>query len=62
MSIDSIKMMTRCGMGNCQGRTCGPILSGIIAEYSKKPKSQIVPISVRFPAKVTRLDSLGNIE
>ncbi|MBN1225356.1 MAG: FAD-dependent oxidoreductase [Deltaproteobacteria bacterium] len=62
MSIDSIKMTTRCGMGNCQGRICGPILSDIIAECAKKPKSQIPPVSVRFPVKATRLNSLGNIE
>ncbi len=29
--VDAVKRMTRAGMGLCQGKTCGRLISGIIA-------------------------------
>ena len=61
ISIGSLKKATRCGMGNCQGRTCGPILCDILATYAAKSHNKMKPLSVRFPAKVVRLDGLAGL-
>lgn len=31
--LSSIKIVTRCGMGSCQGRYCEPVVGRIIAEH-----------------------------
>ena len=28
IEVNRVKAMTRCGMGRCQGRVCGPALAG----------------------------------
>ena len=30
--INRVKSITRCGMGRCQGRFCGPALAALVAE------------------------------
>jgi D-hydroxyproline dehydrogenase subunit alpha len=45
----SAKLETRCGMGPCQGRVCGPILEFLLGWH---------PESVRPPVFPARLDSL----
>ena len=47
----SIKKATRCGMGNCQGRICGPIMSDILGAYNRQATGQVGPPSVRAPIK-----------
>jgi NAD(P)H-nitrite reductase large subunit len=32
VEINRVKAITRCGMGRCQGRVCGPALQEIVAE------------------------------
>jgi len=34
-SVTDVKNITRSGMGNCQGRTCGSILSQLMAKENK---------------------------
>jgi D-hydroxyproline dehydrogenase subunit alpha len=51
-SWDSAKMLTRCGMGPCQGRICG---SAVEFLFHWTPKSVRPPI---FPV---RLDSLASM-
>jgi len=31
VEVNRVKAMTRCGMGRCQGRVCGPTLQEIVA-------------------------------
>ncbi|MGB3386541.1 MAG: (2Fe-2S)-binding protein, partial [Pseudaminobacter sp.] len=45
------KVFTRCGMGPCQGRLCGPIVSQLIADETGRPIFQIGTYNVRFPLK-----------
>jgi NADPH-dependent 2,4-dienoyl-CoA reductase/sulfur reductase-like enzyme len=55
---DELKKALRLGMGNCQGRTCGPILDDMLNTFldSKNPQG---PLSVRMPVKPVSLESLG---
>ena len=55
-SLNSLKIFTRSGMGNCQGRTCGPIITEIIKTYEngKVPEQ----FKIRKPAKPTNISSL----
>ncbi|MBP1886485.1 NAD(P)/FAD-dependent oxidoreductase [Sinorhizobium mexicanum] len=45
------KAFTRCGMGACQGRVCGSVVSQVIAEAINRPVGDIDAYSVRFPLK-----------
>ena len=45
------KAFTRCGMGACQGRVCGPIVSQLIATETGRPIGEVGPYNVRFPLK-----------
>lgn len=45
------KAFTRCGMGACQGRVCGPIVSQLIAAETDRPIGGVGTYSVRFPLK-----------
>jgi NADPH-dependent 2,4-dienoyl-CoA reductase/sulfur reductase-like enzyme len=53
-SPNQLKSFTRCGMGPCQGRICGPIVSAVIADALGKPIAEIgtyrpAPHSSRSP-------------
>jgi NADPH-dependent 2,4-dienoyl-CoA reductase/sulfur reductase-like enzyme len=45
------KAFTRCGMGACQGRVCGPIVSQVIAAETDRPIGEVGTYTVRFPLK-----------
>lgn len=60
-TMNGIKKATRCGMGNCQGRTCGPILFDIISAFTKRPPESIGYTSARSPVKTVSLGALGQI-
>lgn len=48
---NQMKGYTRCGMGACQGRVCGPIVSEIMAAARQVPVSEIGAYRVRPPLK-----------
>ena len=50
-TLREIKMITRAGMGLCQGRTCSKIIARILAEKSGKPIGKIGPPSCRPPLR-----------
>jgi len=53
--INFVKTFTRAGMGNCQGRICGPIIESIIKSLKEKvPK----PSTTRKPVKPTLVSDL----
>ncbi len=58
-SPNVLKKATRCGMGNCQGRTCGPLIYDIIAAYAPTTKAE--PFSVRAPVKPVPLGDLAQM-
>ena len=53
-----LKKATRLGMGNCQSRTCGPILYEILNAFEVNDASH-GPLSVRMPVKPVSLESLS---
>ncbi|KKN01254.1 hypothetical protein LCGC14_1129640, partial [marine sediment metagenome] len=44
-TVDEVKRLTRAGMGLCQGRTCTPLLTKIIAEETNKKVNELLPPS-----------------
>jgi NADPH-dependent 2,4-dienoyl-CoA reductase/sulfur reductase-like enzyme len=58
-SSSVLKNATRCGMGNCQGRTCGPLIYDIIAAYA--PAEHTAPFSTRMPIKPVPLGDLAQM-
>ncbi len=60
-TMNSIKKTTRCGMGNCQGRICGPILSDILSAYSHRQPEDIGCPSARAPVKTVALGALAQM-
>jgi bacterioferritin-associated ferredoxin len=54
-----VKKATRCGMGICQGSTCGPTLVEALAALTGRPRSQLPLPSVRMPLKPVYLGTLA---
>ncbi len=48
-SVTDIKNITRSGMGNCQGRTCGSIMAQILAIQSKRSPEESHYLNIRPP-------------
>ena len=55
-SLDEIKRLSRCGMGPCQGKTCGQIAMREIAAFTGSPMEDVQPAAHRPPVKPVRLD------
>jgi len=53
------KAFTRCGMGPCQGRICGPIVSAVMADMLGKPIAEIGAYRPRAPYKPITLGALA---
>jgi NADPH-dependent 2,4-dienoyl-CoA reductase/sulfur reductase-like enzyme len=53
----SLKISVRTGMGNCQGRTCGPIIYDILTALTGQMPAQLGPFSVRPPIKPVSIGS-----
>ncbi len=56
--LRTLKVMTRVGMGPCQGMMCWPALARFVAARTGKPIEQVGPLSVRPPIVPVSLDSL----
>ncbi len=60
-NINEVKLYTRCGMGLCQGRMCGPGLAEITAaELSKSPKD-VGMLQVQQPFRPVSLGNYCNL-
>ncbi len=57
-----LKISVRAGMGNCQARTCGPVIYDIINVLTNKGYKDIGTFSVRPPIKPICMNSLKNFE
>ena len=61
-SMDEIKRLTRCGMGQCQGRTCRTLLLAELAKATKTHPDEIKVTSFRPPVKNIKMSViLGGI-
>ena len=56
---NQMKAFLRCGMGPCQGRICGPIVSAVIAEARGVPIAEIGTYRPRAPYKPITLGAIA---
>ena len=62
-AIGDVKRRTRCGMGRCQGRYCGPVLAEHMAAGGHRPLDELAFFAPRGPIKpVTIADLVGGGE
>lgn len=59
VEINRVKAMTRCGMGRCQGRVCGPALQEIVAGAAGIAGEQAGRLRVQAPVKPIALCVAG---
>jgi len=59
---NQLKTQTRCGMGPCQARMCGLIISEIIADYRKEDISRVGYLRIRPPIKPITVEQLSDLE
>lgn len=60
--MNQLKAYTRCGMGPCQGRLCGPVAIEVLAEARGVPVRAVEPLRTRFPAKPVKLEELASLQ
>ncbi len=58
-SVNSVKRWTRAGMGLCQGKMCGGLVSRILAEELGVEVGSVPPGTARPPVRPVRLDALS---
>ena len=54
-TMEEVKRLTRCGMGPCQGRTCGGIVANEIARATGVAIEDVAPPTYRPPIKPVKL-------
>ncbi|HLY46983.1 MAG TPA: (2Fe-2S)-binding protein [Stellaceae bacterium] len=59
---NQVKAFTRCGMGPCQGRMCGPLVTALIAGERGVPVAEIGPYRPRAPYKPLTLGALAGAQ
>jgi NADPH-dependent 2,4-dienoyl-CoA reductase/sulfur reductase-like enzyme len=57
--LRTLKVMTRLGMGPCQGRMCWPAMARLLAARTGKPGEATGPLSVRPPIEPVTLGDLA---
>jgi NADPH-dependent 2,4-dienoyl-CoA reductase/sulfur reductase-like enzyme len=57
-----VKLLTRCGMGPCQGRMCGPTVAAVIARERGVPVEAVGTWRVRTPVRPLPLVALAALE
>ncbi len=60
--LDEIKVMTRVGMGPCQGRMCGPALAEMVASDLSMPCEKLSLLNIRPPLKPVPLQEIADLE
>jgi octopine oxidase subunit A len=58
---NQLKAFTRCGMGPCQGRICGPVVAAIVADVLGKPIAEIGTYRPRAPFKPITVGALADL-
>ena len=52
---NALKARTRCGMGPCQGRQCGPVVSGLLANWRDERMETVGYYRLRSPQRLLSL-------
>lgn len=55
MDVNEVKLFTRCGMGQCQGRMCGPALAELTAAAHSKSPAAVGSLQIRQPFRPVSL-------
>jgi NAD(P)H-nitrite reductase large subunit len=61
-TINGVKRRVRSGMGLCQGKTCGPLVAGILAEETGRNPADILPQTSRMPVRPVKISVIGGLE
>ncbi len=59
---NQLKAFTRCGMGPCQGRICGPLVAAIVADVHRRPIAEVGTYRPRAPFKPITVGALADLE
>jgi len=59
--LETLKRILRIGMGECQGRTCLPIVLGILARKTGKSPEELANPSSRPPAFPTKIGAFAGV-
>ena len=59
LTIEEIRRFLRCGMGLCQGQTCGRLVKSIMAAELKETPDYVEPASARAPMRPIEMEILG---
>lgn len=60
--LNEVKAITRCGMGPCQGRMCGPVLGEIVAAELNRSVPDAGLLTIRQPLKQIPLGELASMD
>ncbi|MFW5488883.1 MAG: FAD-dependent oxidoreductase [Desulfovibrio sp.] len=60
--LNEVKSITRCGMGPCQGRMCGPALAEIVGDYLSIEPDRTGLLTVRPPLKPIPLAEVASMD
>lgn len=60
--LQAVKLLTRLGMGPCQGRQCAPSTGMYVCEATRRPPEQVGRINPRPPVKPVTLGALAQVE
>ena len=60
--LNEIKIVTRCGMGPCQGRMCGPALAEVVGAELAIPLQSLGQLSIRPPLKPIPLGEIATMD
>ena len=60
-NVNFVKGITRCGMGYCQGRVCGPLVEDVTAAALGVPAGSVDSFHVRAPIKPVTVRDLASL-
>ncbi|MBU7013260.1 MAG: (2Fe-2S)-binding protein [Theionarchaea archaeon] len=61
-TLDEIKHVLRCGMGPCQGRTCIPLITRVVARETGKSAAEVSRPTTRPPLQPLSLSLFAGDE
>jgi bacterioferritin-associated ferredoxin len=61
LGLNQLKAFTRCGMGPCQGRMCGPVAGAVLAEARGVAPAEVEPYRTRFPTKPVTVGDVAGV-
>lgn len=59
VTIEELRRYLRCGMGLCQGQTCGKLVKGIVAGELKVAVTDVEPAVARAPMRPVEMRILA---